>query len=322
MLHGLRKLWNRPRFLLEFTGLACGGLIMLLIYALASGLSRNGEGAAFAAALAALEISTWHHASRAHVPGLVGQIFLLLALVYLVHRYADIERPLGMVGFAAAALTATLAYTATLFQFVGFMFFFYLTDLVAQRSLLPTRTTFRVTSAAATGTLGSLLLFYGHFIRPALASKSAILSREAYRAPGRFFFLRNQMRDTVRILRFGYPAHVLLALPAWFKLRTWSAGALARRVVWAWTATYVSLLLLKDPVFFPQLLLHVKEDLFFAPLLCVLGGMTLRHLSGSGRIGKAITVAILTVLFALQVQDYLFNANTVSISMSTSSRPG
>ncbi len=317
LLHQIRRLWNHPRFLLEFAGLACGGLIMLLTYALARGLAGSGEGAAFAAGLAALEISTWHHASRAHTPGLVGEVFLLLALAYLVHRYEDIGRPLGMVAFAAAGLMATLAYTATLFHFVGFMFFFFLTDLVARQSLLPTGTSFRATVAAATGTLGSLLLFYGHFIRPALASKEAILSREVYRAPGRFFFLRNQMRDTVRILRFGYPAYVLLALPAWFKLKSWSSGELARRVVWAWTATYLSLLLLKDPVFFPQLFLHVKEDLFFAPLLCILGGMTLQHVSGLGRKGKALTAVILAVLFTLYMQDYLFNANTVSLSISS-----
>jgi hypothetical protein len=321
LLHGLRQMWNRPRFLLEMLGLASGGLIMLLTYALARGLAKNGATAPFAAGLAALEISTWHHASRAHTPGLVGQVFLLLALVYLVHRYEDIARPLGLIGFAAASLMATLAYTATLFHFVGFMFFFVFVELVTRRSFFPTRTTFRATAAAATGTLGSLVLFYGHFIRPALASKKAILSREAYRAPARFFFLRNQMRDTVRILRFGYPAYVLLALPAWFKLRSWSSGELARRVVWAWTATYVFLLLLKDPVLFPQLFLHVKEDLFFAPLLCVLGAMTLQHLSIVGKKGKVATLAILAALLALQIQDYLFNANTVPTSLSPESPP-
>ena len=123
-------------------------------------------------------------------------------------------------------------------------------------------------------------------MKTALVSRKARLVAESYRAPARFLLLRNQMRDTVRILSFGYPIFVLLALPAYFRLKQWGSGEMARRIVFAWTGTYISLLLLKDPAFFPQLFLHVKEDLLFAPLICILGGMTLAAMWKRSRVGR------------------------------------
>jgi hypothetical protein len=171
--------------------------------------------------------------------------------------------------------------------------------------------TVRILIGAMSGTLASLGLFYRRFVGTALASKDAILAVEGYRPPATFFFLRNQMRDTARILQFGYPVWIVLGLPAYFKLRSWTTGPFARRVILAWTATYGTLLLLKDPAFFPQLFLHVKEDLLYAPLACVMGGMTLAWLSTKGGRGKTAIAVILAALLYLQVRDYVYNSDMI-----------
>lgn len=314
IVHVLRKALNHSRFWLELVGMTCAGLMALLSFALARRFSTNPCAATFAFILMAIEISTWHHASRVHVPGMLGGVFFLMAITYLAYRFEQLERWSVLLGFAFLSMLATLAYTATLFHFVFFMIWFTVLELFERRSPLPSATTLRAVAASSTGTLGSFAVFYHRFVAPALASKDAILAYEGYRAPATFFFLRNQMRDTAKILSLGYPWFVALALPAYVRLKEWSQGALSRRIILAWTATYVMLLVLKDPVFFPQLFLHVKEDLLFAPLACILGAMTLSAAwSSPGKLKKWAVGAVLVFLLVLQARDYLYNADTIAV---------
>ena len=317
IVHGLRRLLDHPRFWLELVGMVAGALLALLAYALASALARDERAPWLAFVLMALEIATWHHASRVHTPGLVGQVFFVAALTYLLFGYESLGRLRGFAIFALLSLTATLAYTATLFHVVAFMVCFTGLELVESRSALPSRMTARAVAASVVGTLGSFAIFYHRFVPAALASRSAILAEEGYRPPATFFLLRNQMRDTATILSFGYPLFVLLALPAYFRLRDWTSGPLARRMILAWTASYVILLVLKDPIFFPQLLLHVKEELMFAPAMCVLGAMTLAWISRRGRVGAGIVVAVLVLFLGLQARDYRYNADTIAVWAET-----
>ena len=46
----------------------------------------------------------------------------------------------------------------------------------------------------------------------------------------------------------------------------------------AWGLTYGLMLILKDPALFPMIFLHAKEDLFYASLACLLGGLFLTYL--------------------------------------------
>jgi hypothetical protein len=312
LVQGLRLFMNRPRFLLELLAMTSSAIMVLFVYGLSRRLAADSTAAAYATALAALEISIWHHASRAHTPGSVGQVFFLAAVFYLVYRQGDFQRTGTIVRFALLSLAATIAYAATLFHFVIFIAWLVFLDLVAERSWVPGRQTVRMLIGAVSGTCGSFALFYYRFVGTATANRQAIFAAEGYHPPATFFFLRNQMRDTVQILRFGYPGWVLLAVPAYLKLRDWTTDSFARRVIMAWTATYGTLLVLKDPVFFPQLFLHAKEDLLYAPLLCVMGGMTLARLHSKGRRGKIAVAAVLIALACLQARDYTYNSDMVN----------
>lgn len=313
IVHGLRRLLDEPRFWLEFVGMICGAVLALLVYALASLLARDERVPWMAFILAGVEISIWHHAARVHVPGLVGEVFFVAAVTYLVFRHDTLHRLARFGIFVLLSLAATLAYTATLFHFVVFVAAFAGFELIERRKLWPSPPTARAVLAAFLGTLGSFIVFYHRFIGGALAKKDAILAEGGYRAPATFFFLRNQMRDTAQILALGYPAFVLITLPALVRLRAWTTGTLARSVLLAWTASYVVLVVLKDPVFLPQLLLHVKEDLLFAPAMCVLGAMTLAAWSRRGRVGIAIVGLVLVLLCGLQIRDYNYNADTIAV---------
>jgi hypothetical protein len=311
LVHALRGALDHPRFWLELIGMTAGATLALLAFALASRLAKDERAPWFAFSLMSLEIATWHHASRVHTPGLVGEVFFVAAVTYLVFRYETLHRPRSFLAFTLLSLFATVAYTATLFHFAAFLSCFTAVELVKTHSLLPSLETRRAISASLLGTLGSFATFYHRFVGGALASRTAILAEEGYRAPATFYFLRNQMRDTARILQLGYPFFALLALPAYFRLPAWTAGELARKTIAAWTLSYALLLVLKDPLFFPQLLLHVKEDMLFAPLMCVLGAMTLSAAWRRGRAGRVFAIAVLSAFLVLQARDYLYNADTI-----------
>jgi hypothetical protein len=317
MIHGFRKLVNRPRFLLEYLAMVSGAAIVLFTWGLARGLSSDADSARYTAALMALDIALWHHASRSHTPAVVGLAAFLAAVAYLVARYDAFRHGGTVTRFALLSLAAALAYSATLVHFVVFTAWLTLLACVGEGRLIPDPLTRRVLTGSLTGTLASVALFYRKFIGDTWTSKDAVLATAAYRPPATLFFLRNQVRDTVRIFQFGYPFWFLLALPAYFKLRAWASGPPARRVIYAWTATVATFVVLKDPLFFPRLLLQIKEDLLYAPLLCVLGGMTLSRLVSRGRKGKVLVAAVFVVVLGLQLRDYLYNADTVSVWAAT-----
>ena len=98
-------------------------------------------------------------------------------------------------------------------------------------------------------------------------------SRAQLGPPATFFFLRNQMRDTVRILFNGYPLFVALSMGGWVLLCRTEVAGFHRRLLVAWGLTYVLMLIFKDPALFPMIFLHAKEDLFYASLACLLGGL-------------------------------------------------
>lgn len=310
LVHGLRTILDEPRFLVEYLSIVLAAILVPLVYGLALALSNDSTAAGLGAVLAALEISIWHHASRAHLPALLGEALLVAAILYLTARQDELGRSrLVFARFALLSLLATLSYSATLLHFVVFIGWLTVSEVWSARSLRLGQPGRRWLAAAVAGTLASVALFYRRFLGASKAT--AVLHPEGYRAPASFLFLRNQPRDTVQLLELGHPAFVALAVPAYLRLHAWVSTDFSRRVVWAWTAAYATFLVAKDPVFFPGLFLQIKEDLMFAPLACALGGMTLAHLVRTGRRGRLAACVLVALLAVVRGNDYFYNADTI-----------
>ncbi len=319
LVHALRPVTDNPRFWMEWLGLVAAGAIVVLTERLARNFAADAKTAAYAAALMAVEIATWHHASRAHTPTLLGQLSFLAAVAYLVSHYDGMRSPRALLGLAFFSFLACVAYPGSLIHWVIFLGCFLVVELVARRTLLPSPDTLRALVASAAGGVASLAAFYHPFVRAAIvgrAARQAILAREVFQPKAAFFFLRNQMRDTVEILSFGYPLWLLLGVPALLRLREWAQGLFARKIIWSWVAAYVLHLILKDPMFFPQLFLYVKEELMYAPLACILGGATLAWLDARGRLGRAAAYGLVLLCFGLYVRDFHYNADAVAAMLS------
>jgi hypothetical protein len=319
LVHALRPVKDNPRFWMEWLGLVAAGAIVLLTERLARDFAGDAKTAAYAAALMAVEIATWHHASRAHTPTMLGQLSFLAAVAYLVANHDQMKSPRALFGLGFFSFLACVAYPGSLIHWVILLGCFLVVELVARRSLLPSPDAARALLASAAGGVASIAAFYHPFVWAAIAGRAtrqAILLREVFRPKATFFFLRNQMRDTVEILSFGYPLWVLLGVPALLRLRAWAHDPFARKMIWSWLAAYTLHLILKDPVFFPQLFLYVKEELMYAPLACILGGVTLAWLDAKGRLGRATAYGVVLLCLGLYVQDFHYNADAVAAMLS------
>jgi len=319
LVHALRPVMDNPRFWMEWLGLVAAGVTVLLTERLARAFATDAKTAAYATALMAVEIATWHHASRAHTPTMLGQFSFLAAVVYLVSHHDGMKSPRALLGLGFFSFLACVVYPGSLIHWVILLGCFLAVELVARRSLFPSPETARALFACAAGGLASLAAFYHPFVWAAIvgrATRQAILLREVFQPKATFFFLRNQMRDSVEILSFGYPLWVLLGIPSLFRLREWARGPFAHKMVWSWLAAYVMHLVLKDPVFFPQLFLYVKEELMYAPLACILGGVTLAWLDARGRLGRAAAFGVVVLCFGLYLQDFHYNADAVAAMLS------
>ena len=121
---------------------------------------------------------------------------------------------------------------------------------------------------------------------------------------------RNQMRDTVRIFNNGHLLYVGLSIVGLFLLPRSSASSFHRRLLWASVVTYASLNVLKDPAVLPNIFLYVKEELFYAPIACLLTALPLAALWRQPR-WCALAWALLFSLLCLAVRDQLLDASTL-----------
>ena len=103
------------------------------------------------------------------------------------------------------------------------------------------------------GLLASFVFYYAPYALEAIRKSSLLLDRATYDPPATFFFLRNQMRDTVRILYNGYPLFVALSIGGWVLLCRPEVAGFYRRFLVAWGLTYGLMLILKDPALFPMI---------------------------------------------------------------------
>ena len=71
------------------------------------------------------------------------------------------------------------------------------------------------------------------------------------------------------------------------------------------------MLVFKDPALFPMLFLHAKEDLLYATLACLLGGLALAWLWRGRLLSKALVVGLLTVALGFALRDQALNHDTL-----------
>jgi hypothetical protein len=300
------------RFLLEFVPVLLGALMLVLVFLTSKAIWNDGVMARLATLLFAVEISLWHHVHRGHAPGIFGA-FLVLAFLWVLVAYLPLlKTSKGMMLFMVVSFISVLCYTVALVQLSILVGFFSALVLFGgegkDRRLLP-----RLLGSYAGGVAAACAVYYAPYILTALTRGGVLLDRGgAYDAPATFYFLRNQLRDTVRILVNGYPIYVALSLVGFWMLPRGAASRVHRQILWAGLGTYATLLVLKDPAFLPRIFLHAKEDLFYAPIACLLGALPLAALWRRGAWRGAV-VAFLLLILVLGLRDQAINSNTLRI---------
>ena len=300
------------RFLLEFVPVLLGALMLVLVFLTSKSIWNDGVIARLATLLLAVEISLWHHAHRGHGPGIFGA-FLVLGFIWLLVAYLPLLKTgKGMLLFTFVSFVSVLFYTVALVQLCILVGLFSALVLLGGEQQ-DRRLLLRLLASYAGGMAAATAVYYAPYIMAAFTQGGILLDRGGtYDPPATFYFLRNQLRDTVRILLNGHLVYVALSLVGLGMLSRGAASRIHRQIVWATLGTYVILLVLKDPVFFPRIFLHAKEDLFYAPMACLLGALPLAALWRRGA-GRGVVVAFLLLMLVLNLRDQAINSNTLRI---------
>ena len=300
------KLHGDARFLIEFLSVLVIAAMTVPLLLLARTVFHDPRIAQLAVLLFVLEISAWHHAHRVHGPGTMGALLVLVWMVYLTAYHDSLYERAHLWIFAVLSATAALSYAASLVQLCIFAAVLLLLLWTGGGRKLAKR----VVLGFGMGLLASFVLYYAPYALEAIRKSSLLLDRAAYDPPATFFFLRNQMRDTVQILSNGYPLFVALSIGGWVLLCRTGVMGFHRRFLVAWGLTYVLMLVFKDPAFFPMIFLHAKEDLFYASLACLLGGLFLTYLWARQPWGRVIVVGVFLAAALLALRDQRLNSNT------------
>ena len=301
------KLHGDARFLIEFLSVLVIAAMTVPLFLLARTVFHDPRIAQLAVLLFVLEISAWHHAHRVHGPGTMGALLVLVWMVYLTAYHDSLYERAHLWIFAVLSATAALSYTASLVQLCIFTAVLLLLLWIGG----PRSLTKRVVLGFGMGLLASFVFYYAPYALEAIRKSSLLLDRATYDPPATFFFLRNQMRDTVRILYNGYPLFVALSIGGWVLLCRAEVVGFHRRLLVTWGLTYVLMLLLKDPALLPMILLHAKEDLFYASLACLLGGLFLTCLWARPPWGRVIVIGVFLAAALLAIRDQHLNRNTL-----------
>lgn len=310
------RLHGDLRFVLEILAVLMASLMLPLVFLAAKTIWSDGVTARIAALLFAMEISVWHHANRGHAPGIFGALFVLLFLWYLAAHGDSLRRLKGVAGFALLTSAVALCYTVALIQISIFVAFFALFLLLFLEGLEGRRLAFvsRALAGFVAGVVAALALFYAPYVAATLTPSegSGVLFARAshYDPPATFYVLRNQLRDTVRILENGQVLYVALSIVGLGLLRRIQTSDYHRCWVLAGVSTYALMLVLKDPAFLPRIFLHAKEDLFYAPFACLLGALPLAWLWTRPRL-RPLTVAFFIAFFYLSIRDKVWNVDTL-----------
>ena len=237
------KLHGDARFLIEFLSVLVIAAMTVPLFLLARTVFHDPRIAQLAVLLFVLEISAWHHAHGVHSPGTMGALLVLVWMVYLTAYHDSLYERAHLWIFAVLSATAALSYAASLVQLCIFAAVLLLLLWIGG----PRSLTKRVVLGFGMGLLASFVFYYAPYALEAIRKSSLLLDRATYDPPATFFFLRNQMRDTVRILYNGYPLFVALSIGGWVLLCRAEVAGFHRRLLVTWGLTYVLMLLFKDP---------------------------------------------------------------------------
>ena len=310
LIFGASRAYDDLRFLVEFVPVLMASIMLVLVFLIARTVFADEVVARLAGILFALEISVWHHVHRGHGPGIFGGLAVLTFIWFVISRREFFVRRRWFFALALASMGVALLYTSAFFQVSIFMACLLALGILSKEG----RQSKALASTAlgfALGIAGAVAIYYGPYALAALRPESVVLDRGGvYDPPATFLFMRNQLRDTVRLLQNGHALFVLASFVGLFYLPQSGASPNNRRIVWAALGTYAIMLLLKDPAFFPRIFLNAKEDLFYAPFACMVLALPLARLWRTP-LGRFVVVAILAGLFSLAVRDQAWNADTL-----------
>lgn len=304
------RLHGDLRFLVEFLPVLMASIMLVLVFLIARTAFGDDLVARLTACLFALEISVWHHVHRGHAPGIFGGLVVLVFLWLVATHEKRARTRRGFFTLALVSMAVALLYPVAFIQISLFTGCFVTLGLLSREGrqsacLWPTA------CAVALGIAVAVVTYYGPHLLAALRPTGVTLDRGgAYDPPATFLFMRNQLRDTVRLLQNGHGAFVLVSFAGWFYVGRSGATSWIRRFLWAALATYALMLLLKDPAFLPRIFLHAKEDLFYAPFACMLLALPLARL-WRVHVGRFIVLGLFVGLFALAVRDQTWNVDTL-----------
>jgi hypothetical protein len=223
-----------------------------------------------AALLYTLDLPVWHHLGRAHVPASFGNALAAAVLLYLAGRADRIDTPRRIAVAASALAVAVLGYSS-LVVFFGLFGAVLLALLAADARALSPASKKGLAAALVVGGLIAGGVFYFHYLPGLLRGGGELQQEPDLFQPRTYLIFHNESRQSMRVWAAGFAIPVgagLLAAP--FALRR--ALPSARAILLSWLASWVLVMVAKEPFGFPRPLRWGKEDQFVSPLLALLIG--------------------------------------------------
>lgn len=260
--------------------------------------------------LYALDLPVWHHLGRAHAPASFGAALTLAALAFLARFAPELDRPRRTAAAAILLCAASLGYSSAV-VLIGLFSVALLLLVAVDARALSVRARWGTAVAVASGGILALALYYGHYVPGLLAGASGVESEPDLFPGATFAVFHNESRQALRVWRLGFWISALTGLAAApFALpRARPAG---RTVLVAWLLSWVLVMVLKEPAFFPRLLRWAKEDQFLSPLLALLVAAAVAGIARP-RLQRLAAAAVLGGALLLQARDYWYHANSLRL---------
>jgi len=287
------------------------GLVMAVgpwLFLVAEGL-WNRAVAWTALLLYTLDLAVWHHVGRSHAPAVFGGALATSALLYLARHAQGLDSP-RRAAFAGAVLGAASLGYSSLVVSLGLFGVVLLTLLALDASDVEVKSRWGLAGALVVGGLLAGCLFYFHYV-PGLLRGASGVEAEPDLFPGRTFLIfHNESRQSLRVWQMGYAAPLLAGLlAAPLALRRLSTAP--RLVFVAWVASWMLIMILKEPLLFPKLLRWAKEDQFLSPALCLFVAAGVWALPRALRIPS--TALVLLSALGIQLRDFMDHLDSVRL---------
>jgi hypothetical protein len=259
------------------------------------------QSAWIATVLYVLDLPVWHHLGRAHVPASFGSALGTAALLYLALEAGRLDERRHIAVATALLAFAMLGYSSLIVIF-GLFGFATLVLVAADARALSVPAKKGLVAALVLGGLLAGVLFYFHYVPGLLQGAGGIQQEPDLFQARTFLIFHNESRQSMRVWAAGFLitlAAGLVAAP--FALRR--AWPPARPIFAAWLATWVLVMIFKEPFLFPRPMRWAKEDQFIGPLLAIFIGAALGTLPrpwmrwGAG-------AAVVAVALWLQLGDF------------------